>query len=1067
MASVATTGAYSDLSGTPAIPDALTDLDTSVTGAQLDADHTKLAGIASGAEANVQPDWDASSGDAAILNKPALGSAASHAATDFATASQGATADSAVQPGDLAAVATSGSYNDLVDTPADTGAVWGDITGTLANQTDLKTALDAKVDASSLGTAATHAATDFATSAQGALADSSVQPGDLATVATSGAYTDLSGTPTIPGALTDLDTTVTGAQLNADHSKLAGIASGAEVNVQPDWNAASGDAQILNKPTLGTASSHAATDFATATQGDKADTAIQAADLATVATTGAYSDLSGVPDIPAALTDLDTTVSGAQLNALKTKVDGIAAGAEANVQADWDATTGDAAILNKPTLGSAASHNVGEFATATQGALADSAVQPADLADVATSGAYGDLSGTPTLGTAAATNSTAYATAAQGALADSAVQPGDLSTVATSGDYADLLNTPALPTALTDLDTTVTGTQLNALYSWQQSITATASEINALHGAGVTKTELGYLDATSSIQTQLDGKQAALGYTPEDAANKGAAGGYASLDSGGKVPASQLPATVMEYQGVWNASTNTPTLADGIGNIGDVYRVSVAGTQDLGSGDIEFGVGDWVTYSGSVWEVSGGSDAVSSVAGRTGDVVLTKSDVGLGNVDNTADASKSVASAAKLTTARAINGVNFDGTANITVADATKEPKIGAGTTAQYWRGDKTWQALNAAAIDGLGSAATTSATAYATAAQGTKADSAVQPADLATVATSGAYGDLSGTPAIPDALTDLDTTVTGAQLNADHAKLAGIASGAEANVQSDWNASSGDAAILNKPTLGTAAATDSSAYATAAQGSLAASAVQPGDLATVATSGAYSDLSGTPNVPTALTDLDTTVTGAQLNADHSKLAGIASGAEANVQSDWNASSGDAAILNKPTVPTALSQLSGTLAVNHGGTGTTSLSGIVKGNGTSGFSVASASDFPTLNQDTTGNAATATELSTARTLSVNLGSGASPTFDGSANVTLGVSGVLPLTKGGTGGTSASSARSSLGLGTAATTDSTAYATAAQGTKADGAVQGSGTATGLWMGSSLPASGTTGVLYVVT
>jgi hypothetical protein len=54
--------------------------------------------------------------------------------------------------------------------------------------------------------------------------------------------------------------------------------------------------------------------------------------------------------------------------------------------------------------------------------LADSATQPADLATVATSGGYADLTGKPTLGTAAATASTDYATAAQGALADSALQ---------------------------------------------------------------------------------------------------------------------------------------------------------------------------------------------------------------------------------------------------------------------------------------------------------------------------------------------------------------------------------------------------------------------------------------------------------------------------------------------------------------------------------------------------------------------------------------------------------------------------------------------------------------------
>lgn len=48
------------------------------------------------------------------------------------------------------------------------------------------------------------------------------------------------------------------------------------------------------------------------------------------------------------------------------------------------------------------------------------------LSTVATSGNYSDLSGLPTLGTAAATDSTDYATAAQGALADTAVQPSEM-----------------------------------------------------------------------------------------------------------------------------------------------------------------------------------------------------------------------------------------------------------------------------------------------------------------------------------------------------------------------------------------------------------------------------------------------------------------------------------------------------------------------------------------------------------------------------------------------------------------------------------------------------------------
>jgi hypothetical protein len=69
-------------------------------------------------------------------------------------------------------------------------------------------------------------------------------------------------------------------------------------------------------------------------------------------------------------------------------------------------------------------------------ALADSATQPGDLATVATSGAYADLSGLPTLGTAAATASTDYATAAQGIKADSALQ----SVVAGTGVSVDNTN---------------------------------------------------------------------------------------------------------------------------------------------------------------------------------------------------------------------------------------------------------------------------------------------------------------------------------------------------------------------------------------------------------------------------------------------------------------------------------------------------------------------------------------------------------------------------------------------------------------------------------------------------
>ena len=78
---------------------------------------------------------------------------------------------------------------------------------------------------------------------------------------------------------------------------------------------------------------------------------------------------------------------------------------------------------------------------------------------------------------------------------------------------------------------------------------------------------------------------------------------------------------------------------------------------------------------------NGLDSALQSVAGRVGNVVLTKDDVGLGNVDNTADSAKNVLSATKLTTARTINGVSFDGTGNINIEDRLGTSIASAATT--------------------------------------------------------------------------------------------------------------------------------------------------------------------------------------------------------------------------------------------------------------------------------------------------------------------------------------------------------------------------------------------------
>lgn len=98
----------------------------------------------------------------------------------------------------------------------------------------------------------------------------------------------------------------------------------------------------------------------------------------------------------------------------------------------------------------------------------------------------------------------------------------------------------------------------------------------------------------------------------------------------GKVPVSQLPNAIMEYQGMWNASTNTPALSN-TGNaaedLGNVYKVSVAGSHDFGAGAISFEVGDYAILGSSGWEKADTSDAVTSVNGQAGIVVLDAGDI--------------------------------------------------------------------------------------------------------------------------------------------------------------------------------------------------------------------------------------------------------------------------------------------------------------------------------------------------------------------------------------------------------------------------------------------------------
>ena len=80
------------------------------------------------------------------------------------------------------------------------------------------------------------------------------------------------------------------------------------------------------------------------------------------------------------------------------------------------------------------------------------------------------------------------------------------------------------------------------------------------------------------------------------------------------------------YQGVWNASTNTPTLTSSVGTNGYYYVVNVAGNTNL-NGITDWNVGDWAIFHDLTWQKVDNTDSVSSVNGQTGAVSLTTDNI--------------------------------------------------------------------------------------------------------------------------------------------------------------------------------------------------------------------------------------------------------------------------------------------------------------------------------------------------------------------------------------------------------------------------------------------------------
>jgi hypothetical protein len=207
-------------------------------------------------------------------------------------------------------------------------------------------------------------------------------------------------------------------------------------------------------------------------------------------------------------------------------------------------------------------------------------------------------------------------------------------TTAAFTSIVDLSSSTATVTAASTTDNLAEGsTNLYYTQARARGALSATSPISYNSSTGVISTSLTNLTSTDALAEGVTN----LYYTNARAdaritAQKGAASGLAPLASDSKIDVSYLPSSVVgqvSYQGSWNASTNSPTLVTSTGTKGYYYVVSVAGATNL-DGITDWKLGDWAIFNGSIWQKIDNTDAVSSVNGATGVVVLSTSDIAEG-----------------------------------------------------------------------------------------------------------------------------------------------------------------------------------------------------------------------------------------------------------------------------------------------------------------------------------------------------------------------------------------------------------------------------------------------------
>jgi len=139
-----------------------------------------------------------------------------------------------------------------------------------------------------------------------------------------------------------------------------------------------------------------------------------------------------------------------------------------------------------------------------------------------------------------------------------------------------------------------------------------AESIKVITNGGGTSQSV--LDTLASLQTQINNLiPSQTGNSGKYLTTNGTALSWATVSGG---------SGGLSYQGTWNASTNSPTLASSTGTNGYYYIVGTAGSTNL-NGITDWKVGDWLLFNGTVWQKIDQSETLQTITSTDGSVTVS------------------------------------------------------------------------------------------------------------------------------------------------------------------------------------------------------------------------------------------------------------------------------------------------------------------------------------------------------------------------------------------------------------------------------------------------------------